>query len=208
MIHIYYGENRALSDKNAKKVLGEKYETIDAENLEVSDLPTLFLGTSLFETESRKILIRGLAEKKELFDELQKYLETPHEVVVLETKIDGKWTSLKELKKCENVDVVENKFEEDTSKRFLAFNIYDLALNNPEKALKMLKENEENEDPYAMLGAWSTSAIKNLKNSPNSKQNKNILKELSRIDMLMKTTKFSEEPWMLLESFLLRIKTL
>ena len=72
----------------------------------------------------------------------------------------------------------------------------------------MLKENEENEDPYAMLGAWSTSAIKNLKNNPTSKQNKNILKELSKIDMLMKTTKFSEDPWMLLESFLLRIKTL
>jgi hypothetical protein len=208
MIHIYYGDNRAVSDKNAKKILGENYETIDAENLEISDLPTLFLGTSLFETESRKILIRGLAEKKELFDELSKYLETPHEIVILETKIDGKWASFKELKKAKNIDIVENKFEEDASKRFLAFNIYDLALKNPENAAKLLRENKEDEDPYAMLGAWATSAIKNLKSNPTSKQNRNIVKELAKIDVLIKTTKFSDNPWILLESFILRLKTL
>ena len=208
MIHLYYGEDRLTSEENAKKVLGDNYEVIDVENLELQDLPTLFLGTSLFETENRRILIKGLAEKKEYFDELIKYLDTPHEVVVLETKIDGKWGSLKELKKAENIDLVENKFKEDPTKRFVAFNIYDLAFKNPAAAQKLLKENIETEDPYAMLGAWATSALKNLKQNPNSKQYKAALKELAKIDNLMKTTKFSENPWALLESFIVRAKTL
>lgn len=208
MIHIFYGEDRLTSEKNAKNLLGDSYETIDAENLNVNDLPTLFLGTSLFDAETRKILIRGLAEKKELFSELEKYLDTPHEIVVLETEIDGKWTSLKNLKKAKNVDVVENKFKTDDKEQWLAFNIYDMSLKNPEMALAKLRENEKNEDPYAFIGAWAISAIKNLKNQPNSKKNRNIVKELAKIDNLIKTTKFSENPWALLESFILRIKSL
>ena len=208
MIHIFYGEDRLTSEKNAKNLLGDSYETIDAENLNVNDLPTLFLGTSLFDAETRKILIRGLAEKKELFSELEKYLDTPHEIVVLETEIDGKWTSLKNLKKAKNVDVVENKFKTDDKEQWLAFNIYDMSLKNPEMALAKLRENEKNEDPYAFIGAWAINAIKNLKNQPNSKKNRNIVKELAKIDNLIKTTKFSENPWALLESFILRIKSL
>ena len=207
MLHIYYGDDRAKSDAAAKKVLGQNYEIIDAENLELSDLPTIFMGASLFEADSRKILLKGLADKKELFDELEKYLNTPHEIVILETKIDGKWGSFKNLKKAQNIDIVENKIPEDPKERWLAFNIYDLALKNPDAAIKILRENEETEDPYAMIGAWATSAIKNLKSVPNSKYNRTIVKKLAEIDNLLKTTKFSESPWPILESFLLRLKT-
>ena len=207
MLHIYYGDDRAKSDAAAKKVLGQNYEIIDAENLELSDLPTIFMGASLFEADSRKILLKGLADKKELFDELEKYLNTPHEIVILETKIDGKWGSFKNLKKAQNIDIVENKIPEDPKERWLAFNIYDLALKNPDAAIKILRENEETEDPYAMIGAWATSAIKNLKSAPNSKHNRTIVKKLAEIDNLLKTTKFSESPWPILESFLLRLKT-
>jgi hypothetical protein len=207
MLHIYYGDDRTKSDAAAKKVLGQNYEIIDAENLELSDLPTIFMGASLFEADSRKILLKGLADKKELFDELEKYLNTPHEIVILETKIDGKWGSFKNLKKAQNIDIVENKIPEDPKERWLAFNIYDLALKNPDAAIKILRENEETEDPYAMIGAWATSAIKNLKSAPNSKHNRTIVKKLAEIDNLLKTTKFSESPWPILESFLLRLKT-
>ena len=206
MIHLYFGENRLEAEKEAKKVLGEGYESVDAENLEVTDLPTLFLGASLFD-ENRKILIKGLAERKELFDELEKYLDTEHEVVVLENKINGNWTSLKNLKKCKDIELREFKPLE-TKDRFLSFNIYSTALSNPEKAVKMLRENKETEDPYACVGAWTTQALKNLKANPNSKRNREIMKELARIDMLLKTTKFSEEPWIILETFLLKLKNL
>ena len=207
MLHIYYGDDRTKSDAAAKKVLGQNYEIIDAENLGLSDLPTIFMGASLFEADSRKILLKGLADKKELFDELEKYLDTPHEIVILETKIDGKWSSLKNLKKAKNIDIVENKIPEDPKKHWLAFNIYDLALKNSDAAIKILRENEETEDPYAMIGAWATRAIKNLKSAPNSKHNRTIVKKLAEIDNLLKTTKFSESPWPILESFLLRLKT-
>ena len=72
--------------------------------------------------------------------------------------------------------------------------------------LKMLKEAKETEDAYAMIGAFASSAVKNLKTAPNSKRNKNIVKELAKIDNLSKTTKFSENPWLLVESFILRLE--
>lgn len=206
MIHLFYGEDRLKSEKDAKKILGEGYEVIDARDLEIENLPTIFLGTSLFSTDARKIMIKGLSENKALFDEVEKYLDTPHEVVILEDKIPGTWASLKTLKKSDKIDLKENKFEIDESKRWLSFNIFSDALKNPEKALKTLRENEETEDPYAMLGAWTSSALKNLKQSPNNPKNKRVLKELAQIDILIKTTKYSENPWLLLESFILRLK--
>lgn len=206
MIHLYYGEDRLASEKAAKAVLGESYETIDATDFNINDLPTILLGTSLFETDNRKILIKGLGESKELFAEITKYLDTPHEVVILESKIPGTWTALKELKKSDKIDLKENKFPEDKEMRNLAFNVYSMALNNPEKALKMLREREDEIDPYQTVGAWSYKAIETLKQNPNSKQNRNRVKHLAEIDTLIKTTKFSESPWPVLESFILRLK--
>lgn len=207
MLHIYYGDDRAKSEALAKKTLGQNYEVVDAEGLELTDLPTIFMGTSLFDTGSRKILLKGLAEQKALFDELEKYLDTPHEIVILETKIDGKWGSFKQLKKADHIEIVENKIPDDPKKRWLAFNIYDLALKNPEEAVKMLRAHQDTEDPYAIIGAWATSAIKNLKSAPTSKHNRTIIRQLAIIDHLLKSTKFSESPWPVLESFLLRLKT-
>ena len=206
MIHLYFGEDRLKSEEMAKKILGSNYENIDAENLEIEDLPTLFLGTSLFDSGERKILIKGLGERKELFEEIEKYLDTPHEIVILENKINGNWTGLKNLKKAKNIDLVENKIPEDKEKRNLAFNVYDMALRNPEKAVEKLRENEDEIDPYATLGAWGFKALENLKKAPNSAKNRSIVKELAKIDSLLKTTKFSERPWLVLESFLLNLK--
>ena len=207
MIHLFYGEDRLKSEADAKRVLGEEYEVIDADNLEITDLPTIFMGTSLFDTDVRKILIKGLAETKALFDEVEKYLDTPHEIVILENKIPGTWTSLKNLKKSDKIDLKENKAEVDESKKWLSFNIFSDALKNPEKALKQLRANEDTEDPYAMLGAWATSAIKNLKTNPTPK-NRKIVKKLAEIDTLMKTTTYSNNPWLLLESFIVCLKML
>lgn len=206
MIHLFYGEDRLTSEKMAKKILGENYENVDAENLEVTDLPTIFLGTSLFDSGSRKILIKGLAEKKELFEEVEKYLETPHEIVILENKINGNWTSLKNLKKSKKLDLVENKIPEDKEKRNLAFNVFDLAMRNPEKAVENLRKSESEIDAYATLGAWGYKALENLKKNTSSRKNREIVKELAKIDVLLKTTKYSEKPWPVLESFLLRLK--
>ena len=206
MIHLFYGDDRLSAEREAKRVLGSEYENIDAENLSLQDLPTLFLGTSLFE-ENRKVLIKGLSERKELFDEVEKYLETPHEIVILENKINGNLASFKALKKANGIEIREFKLPE-TKDRFFSFNIYSTALNNPEKAVKMLRENEETEDPYLMIGAWTSQAVKALKNDPKSLKNQKVLKELSKVDMLLKSTNFSNEPYLVLESFLLHLKNL
>ena len=205
MIHIFYGEDRLESEKAAKKILGQDYEVIDALTLDPSSLPTLFLGASLFE-ENRKILIKSLFEKKELYNELEKYLKTPHEIVILEDKLSGTLSVVKNLKKSTEVEMKEFK-KQEIKNPYLVFNIYDMALKNPTKALEMLKEAKETEDAYAVIGAFASSAVKNLKSAPNSKLNKNIVKELAKIDNLSKTTKFSEDPWLLIESFILRINS-
>ncbi len=205
MIHLFYGENRMKSEEDARKILGDNYEVIDAENLEITDLPTIFMGASLFDTDARRTLIKSLADNKALFEEIEKYLDTPHEIVILENKIPGTWTSLKNLKKIDKIDLKENKIEIDDSIKWLSFNIFSDAMKNPKKALETLRKNEETEDPYAMVGAWTTCAIKNLKTSPNAR-NKKIIKDLAKIDMLIKTTSYSNNPWPLLESFILRLK--
>lgn len=204
MIHIFYGEDRLKSEAEAKKVLGDNYEVIDATTLEPTNLPTLFLGASLFE-DVRKILIKDLFSRKELYSDIEKYLKTPHEIVILEDKLTGTLTVVKNLKKSSEVDMREFK-KAETKNVFLAFDIYNMALKNPKKALEMLKEAKETEDAYAMIGAFASSAVKNLKTAPNSKRNKNIVKELAKIDNLSKTTKFSENPWLLVESFILRLE--
>lgn len=198
MIHIFYGEDRLAAEKKAKALLGPNCEIIDAENLEKNDLPTIFLGTSLFESE-RKILIKGIAEKSELFNEVEKYLETSHEIVILEDKISGNLTSFKNLKKSKNIDIKEFKKAESFDP-YLAFNIYSTALNNPKKALEMLRDAEKTSDAYMMVGAWATKALKT--------KNKNAIKELAKIDVLLKTTKFSETPWTLLETYVLKLQKL
>jgi hypothetical protein len=81
-----------------------------------------------------------------------------------------------------------------------------MSLKNPKKALEMLEEAKNTEDPYAVVGAFASSAIKNLKSAPNSKRNKNIVKELAKIDILLKTTKYSESPWLPIEAFILRLE--
>ena len=204
MIHIFYGEDRLKSEETAKKVLGENYEVIDATTLEPSSLPTLFLGASLFE-ENRKILVKDFFSRKELYSEIEKYLKTPHEIVILEDKLSGTLAVVKNLKKSPEVEMKEFK-KQEIKNPYLVFNIYDMALKNPKKALEMLKEAKETEDAYAVIGAFASSAVKNLKSAPNSKRNKNILKELANIDHLSKTSKLSEDPWLLIETFVLRLE--
>lgn len=206
MISICYGEDRLKAENEAKKILGKNYEVIDAEELSVNDLPTLFLGTTLFD-ESRKILIKGLAEHKENFDEIEKYLDTPHNIVLLENKLNGTWASVKNLKKSGKIKLLEFKKIETNENRFISFDIFSTALNSSERAMNLLKKAEITEDPYMMVGAFATSAIKNYKNQKTPK-NKRVLKELANLDMMLKTTKFSNEPWLLIESFVIRLKSL
>ena len=208
MIYLIDGDDRKKAESKAKDFLGENYEVIDAESLEKADLVSIFQGTTLF-SETRKILIKDLGTKKELFAELLKYLETEHRIVILEQKIDKRNAVYKELaavakKNPQQVKIDEFKITEEVDK-FLTFRVFDIALTDGKRAVKLLREAEENNRPYLTVGSWTKKAVDLLAARPNGEREKRIVKKLAEIDMMLKQTSFSKEPWLLLETFLLEL---
>ncbi len=200
VITIFCGENRADSINQAKKILGQDYEIIDAENLAIQDLPSIFLGTTIF-ADNRNILIKDLSVNKENYDELLKYLDTSHNIVIIEDKLNGTWGSVKSLKKDARVKIQENKNPETNKNKYITYDIFNAVFQDPEKAFRLLKTAEKIEDPYLMFGAWASIAVKNFKTSPTAK-NRKILKELAKTDVLLKTSQYSSTPWLVLESLI------
>ena len=164
---------------------------------------------TFFEAE-RRILIKDLFLKKDLVEKLPNLINTPHKIVLLETKLDKRGAVYKELVKLAKTNS-EIKFEtfaatEQTVDRNAVFRIFDLAMTDGRRAVKNLQAIESDNDPYATIGAWTKKACDLLERNP--KKARAILKELAKIDVLVKSTDFSKEPWILLEGLLLRIPNL
>ena len=98
MMRIFVGEDRVAAEKAIRTTLGEDYEVLDGEELAVTDLPSIFRGVSLFETEKRRILIKNLGENTAVWEKAADYLDTPHEVVIWEMKLDKRSAGYKRLK--------------------------------------------------------------------------------------------------------------
>lgn len=209
MIYIFDGEDRKKAEQKARMILGEKIEIIDADNIGLVELESIFLGVTFFEAE-RRILIKDLFLKKDLVEKLPNLINTPHKIVLLETKLDKRGAVYKELAKLAKTNT-EIKFEtfvaaEQTVDRNAVFRIFDLAMTDGRRAVKNLQSIESDNDPYATIGAWTKKAYDLLERNP--KKARVILKELAKIDVLVKSTDFSKEPWVLLEGLLLRIPNL
>lgn len=205
MINLYYGDDRKKAQSFIYRQFGKDYEVIDGSEINISDLPSIFLGTSLF-GDKRKILIKDLSENKPAFENLSNYLNSPHEVIIWEKSFDKRLKANKELLKNPNIKITEFKNPQKID-RNLAFNVYDTALHDGARALKLLDQLESTEDPYRLLGAWIWKALDNYKKHPGEKE-KRVLKELSNLDIQIKTTRLSSQPWLLLRSFLLRLSSL
>ena len=180
---IFYGNDRLAAERGIKQVLGDDYETIEADNLSRADMDTVFRGTSLF-GDVRKILIKNLDENKECFNVLEQYIDTPHDIVIWLTNLDRRSVTYKALSK--------NK-------------IFDEAVaGHGEKALKMCAEVETTDDPYMTLGAFASSAYKKLE----MRQRKavEIIKILAKADLDMKRTGI--DGWKLIKKALLEIAAL
>ena len=115
MIKVFYGDDRVKAQQEIRRILGEDYEIIDATDLQPTDLPSIFLGASLFAPEKRHILIRDLTANKQVYDELPKYLNTPHDIVIHETKLDKRSATYKALK--DKITFTEFKLPETTDFR-------------------------------------------------------------------------------------------
>lgn len=201
MIKVFYGDDRVRAKQEITKLLGESYEVIDGPEIIPSDLPSIFFGTTLFAAE-RKILIRDLTANKPIYDELEKYLNTPHDIILFETKLDKRTTNYKNLK--DKLEFKEFKLPETQDFRVI-FDIYRTAKTNGKKAVEMLEKIKPTEDPIKFAGLLTSQALKDFASHPGPKE-KQALKLLAKKDLQMKTTKV--EPWLLVESFLLELSTL
>lgn len=210
MIYLIDGDDRKKAEQAARDFLGNTIEVIDADTLEKNDLVSIFQGTTLFE-ETRHILIKDLSLKKDLFLELPKFIETEYQVVILEQKIDKRNATYKKLLDAaksnpEKVKIENFKLPEQVN-TFLVFRAFDIALTDGKRAVKLIREAEEENSPYATIGAWTKKAVDLFAAKGGTEREKKMIKRLAEIDMLLKQTSFSKDPWILLESFLIELSS-
>lgn len=200
MLKIFYGENRILAQQEITKFLGKNYEIIEGPEITAADLPSIFLGNSLF-TTGRSILIRDLGVNKPAFDKLPEYLNTTHRVIILELKLDKRSATYKALK-----DKVEfREFVLPKPNARLVFDVYRAAKQDGPKSLAILAKIKSDQDPIMFFGLLVSNAIKDYQLHQGIKE-KRALQELSQLDLRIKSTFLP--PWLLIESFLLRLSSL
>lgn len=196
MIKIFTGDDRKTAGNEIKKFLGETYEIIDCADLTPNDLPQIFRGTTLFDSH-RRILLRDFTANSSIYPELSKYLDTPHDIILLETKLDKRTTTYKDIK--DKIEIKEFKLPPKTDPR-MVFDIYRVAKKDGKKAVEMLGRIEPEEDPIKFTGLLVSQAIKDFQQNQGIKE-KQTLKDLSKLDIQMKSTKIPA--WTLVEAFLI-----
>lgn len=201
MLKIFTGDNRVQAKAEITRILGPDYEVIDGLSLTPNDLPSIFMGGTLF-ASTRNILIRDLSENKPVFEKIPDYLDTPNNVIILELKLDKRSTTYKAIK--DKITIQEFTMPKNPNMR-LVFDIYKIAKTDGKKAVQTLSSLKTEEDPIMFFGLIVSQAIKDYSQRQGIKE-KTILKELAKVDLQMKSTQI--DPWLLVESFLLRLSTI
>ena len=199
MLKIFTGDDRVRAGQEIVKLLGPDHETIEGTDLTPSDLPSIFKGISLF-TETRNILIRDFLANKQTADHLINYLDTPHNIIIQELKLDKRSIAYKALKTAK-VEIKEFNLPPDPSYK-LVFDIYRTAKRNGQQAIKQLEQIKLSQDPIMFFGLLASQALKDYAGHPGTKEKK-TLRELSQLDLQTKST--SIDPWLLIEACLLRL---
>ncbi len=202
MLRVFVGEDRLAAEMALKRVIGGNYEVFEGENLVVNDLPSIFQGTSLFETGKRRILLKNLSENPALWEKVADYADTEHEVVVWELKLDKRSLGYKNLKSS-GVEIQEFALKAKPEAK-MVFGVLDTALRDGKRAVAQVEQIELEQDPFMFFGLMVTQALKKFEQKGGAKE-KRLLKELAKLDMEMKTTGL--DPWMLIKAFLLRVKS-
>lgn len=201
MLKIFTGDNRVQAKAEITRILGPDYEVIDGLSLTPNDLPSIFMGGTLF-ASTRNILIRDLSENKPVFEKIPDYLDTPNNVIILELKLDKRSTTYKAIK--DKITIQEFTMPKNPNMR-LVFDIYKIAKSDGKKAVQTLSSLKSEEDPIMFFGLIVSQAIKDYSQRQGIKE-KTVLKELAKVDLQMKSTQI--DPWLLVESFLLRLSTI
>ncbi len=207
MLKIYTGDDRIRAMNAIKQYLGDDYETIDANNLTPEDLPNIFYGATLFDLH-RRILLRDFTANPSVAESLVKYLDTPHDVALLETKLDKRSAVYKAMKD-HRIEIHEFTATDPRKNLGLKFDIYRTAKRDGKSAVQKLRTltKDPSEDPIMFAGLLASQAIKDFATTGGKGiKERRILKALAKTDLEMKTT--SVDGWLLLESFLLRLSEL
>lgn len=201
MLTVISGEDRVSAEKAVRSALGTNYEVFEGEDLQPSDLPSIFQGTSLFRSGVRQILLKNLSENSAVWEQIGNYGTTEHEVVIWELKIDKRSATYKKLKAAPGVKWLDFPVAQPPEGK-LVFNILDTALRNGPQAVKMVERIELIQDPYMFFGLMATQALKKFSLRP-GKRERAVLKALAKLDLEMKTT--GVEPWTLIKATLLQL---
>lgn len=198
MIKVFVGDDRIKAKQEIVNFLGNDYEVFDGPDLLADGLLNICLGSSLLAKE-RSVLIQDLSKNKILFEKIPQYLETPHKIAILEQKIDKRSNTYKLLKEKKLIWQFDLKPDVDYGK---IFNIFSTAKHNSPKAIEMLENIKNQEDPIMFFGLLVSSALKDFNAKPGTKEKK-VLKLLSSLDLKIKTS--SLDPWLIIESFLAQL---
>ena len=199
---VFYGGNRVAAEQAIRRELGEGYEVFDGENLELTDLPSIFRGASLFETGKRRILLKNVSENVVVWEKVADYAETEAEVIVWELKLDKRSAGYKRMTEA---GVAMKEFPEVVAPEArVVFNLLDLAMRNGEAAVKEVEKIELVQDPYMLFGLFVTQALKRFEQSGGAARERKLLKKLAELDLRMKRA--TMEPWALIKAFLLELR--
>ena len=203
MLKVFVGEDRISAETALKRALGADYEVFEGENLAVTDLPSIFQGTSLFGSGERKILLKNLSENSVVWEKVADYAKTPHQVIIWEVKLDKRSAGYKNLKTA-GVEIQEFALKSAPEAK-LVFGILDLALRDGTKAIAQVEQLEATQDPYQFFGLMASQALKKFSARPGVRE-RALLGALAKLDLEMKTSAL--EPWMLVKAFLLQVSRL
>lgn len=197
---VIYGENRGTAEQEVRRILGTDYEVYEGEDLNPTDLPSIFQGTTLFGDEKRRILLKNLTERAEVWEKIGDYADTEHKVVIWELKVDKRSVGYKRLVE-KGVEFQEFKNAVGADPR-VAFGILDMALRDGAKALREVEKIETTQDPYMFFGLLVSQMVKKYGASRGGGRERAILKRMAEVDRQMKSTGI--EPWILVKGFLVQ----
>lgn len=204
MIKVFYGDDRGKAMAAAERFLGEKeYEVIEGEELSAGDFLNIFQGGTLFQSGERRIMLRDAIGSPGGV-EIAKYVGTGNRVAILELKPDKRTEAWKKLVAA-GVETTEFKiFEADTR---AMFDIFRIAKRDGSRAVAELRRLEPGLEPKAFVGVLASQAFKDL--AGGGEREKKIVRELAKLDMdigaVLVSEASAERPWLLIESFLVRM---
>ncbi len=165
VITLLVGENSFEMERRVQEIcaaFGGVAEKIDGAELEVTELPELLVGVTLF-TPKRLVIIKNLSENKELWNMLDKWLPRVSDdihIVLIEPKPDKRTKTYKSLQKIATITELALWSERDISKaeQWVAGEAEAMGVAMDKKSIQILVE-RVGADQWGLLHALEKIAV-------------------------------------------------